>query len=81
MSDSPAGATAAQPGSTAVEDPTTAEIRRQVENEQVLADSQKRIKELEGELETAKREAKELQDAKLGAGETSDTSSITANSV
>jgi aspartate oxidase len=46
----------------------TAAIRAQVEKEHALADVQKRLKELEGALEKLKREKKEVEDEKNGAG-------------
>lgn len=52
--------------------PDIAAVRAQVEREHALADVQKRLKELEGELERLKSEKKEVEDEKNGAGTSED---------
>ena len=46
-----------------------ADIRHQVEQEQALADAQKRLKELEADNERLQREKKEVEEAREGSGE------------
>ena len=46
-----------------------ADIRQQVEQEQALADAQKRLKQLEEDNERLKKEKKEGEDARDGAGQ------------
>jgi small-conductance mechanosensitive channel len=46
-----------------------ADIRQQVEQEQALADAQKRLKELEADNERLQREKKEVEEARDGSGE------------
>lgn len=46
-----------------------ADIRQQVEQEQALADAQKRLKELEEDNEKIKKEKREIEEARDGAGE------------
>lgn len=45
-----------------------ADIRQQVEQEQALADAQKRLKALEEDNERIKKEKKDVEDARDGAG-------------
>lgn len=45
-----------------------ADIRQQVEQEQALADAQKRLKALEADNERIKQEKKDVEDARDGAG-------------
>ncbi|ORX37030.1 hypothetical protein BD324DRAFT_650644 [Kockovaella imperatae] len=74
MSDDPSSSSsstaAAQPTSSlpghSTSDPTTEEIRRQVENEQALTDSRRRITELKEELRKAVEEKQALQDDRQG---------------
>jgi nucleoprotein TPR len=46
-----------------------ADIRHQVEQEQALADAQKRLKELEADNERLQKEKKEVEEARDGSGE------------
>lgn len=48
-----------------------ADIRQQVEQEQALADAQKRLKELEADNERLQREKKEVEEARDGSGKLS----------
>ena len=56
--------------SSATKDQTSlpADIRHQVEQEQALADAQKRLKELEADNERLQREKKEVEEARDGSG-------------
>lgn len=45
-----------------------ADIRKQVEQEQALADAQKRLKTLEDDNEKLRREKKDMEEARDGAG-------------
>ena len=45
-----------------------ADIRQQVEQEQALADAQKRLKELEADNERLQKEKKEVEEARDGSG-------------
>ena len=64
------------PADTVMESSTTpagqsslpADIRQQVEQEQALADAQKRLKELETDNERLQREKKEVEEARDGSG-------------
>lgn len=49
------------------------DIRQQVEQEQALADAQKRLKELEEDNEKIRKEKKEVEEARDGAGELVDS--------
>ena len=54
--------------SSSGENALPADIRQQVEQEQALADAQKRLKELEADNERLQREKKEVEEARDGSG-------------
>jgi hypothetical protein len=56
--------------SSTIQDQTSlpADIRHQVEQEQALADAQKRLKKLEADNERLQREKKEVEEARDGSG-------------
>lgn len=74
----PATGNLGAPVDTNMENPTSsggnelpADIRQQVEQEQALADAQKRLKELEADNERLQREKKEVEEARDGSGKLS----------
>jgi nucleoprotein TPR len=54
--------------SSAEQSALPADIRQQVEQEQALADAQKRLKELEADNERLQKEKKEVEEARDGSG-------------
>lgn len=55
-------------GSTSAETALPDDIRQQVEQEQALADAQKRLKELEADNERLQKEKKEVEEARDSSG-------------
>jgi hypothetical protein len=71
----PASGSLDAPADTVMESSTSssenalpADIKQQVEQEQALADAQKRLKELEADNERLQREKKEVEEARDGSG-------------
>jgi hypothetical protein len=55
-------------GSTSAQTALPDDIRQQVEQEQALADAQKRLKELEADNERLQKEKKEVEEARDSSG-------------
>jgi nucleoprotein TPR len=68
------------PATSTYQDPTSAQtttslpddIRQQVEQEQALADAQKRLKELEVDNERLQKEKKEVEEARDSSGKSTE---------
>lgn len=69
MPDPPEGGQSAVAPASTNENSLPADIRQQVEQEQALADTQKRLRELEEDNEKLKKEKKDVEDARDGACE------------
>jgi len=66
--DAPADTVMESSTSSSGENALPADIKQQVEQEQALADAQKRLKELEADNERLQREKKEVEEARDGSG-------------